>query len=150
MGREQPLLTRSDVSSKQEPGDRTRGTTSDGGRGRAGGSSAWSRLRTRSVSSDVSNGEERVSLVFTADPWGGLLALAIRLLTFFNAPWLAWFCLMPNKGENCLHGTPGSDAEQLEIFARCFTFRDDTSQQPGRQTIPLEACHHPQGEVAVR
>lgn len=94
----------------------------------------------------MSNGEERVSLPFTTDPWG-LLALAIRLLTFFDALWLAWFHLMPNTGENCLHSTPGSDAEQLE-FASCFTFRDDTSQQPGRQTIPLEACH-PQGKVAV-
>lgn len=47
---------------------------------------------------------------------------------------------MPNKGENCLHSTPGSDTEQLKL-ATAFTFRDDTSQQPGRKTIPLEECH---------
>lgn len=54
---------------------------------------------------------------------------------------------MPNKGKNCLHSTPGSDTEQLKL-ARFFTFRDDTSQQPGRKTIPLEACH-PQVKVAA-
>lgn len=46
---------------------------------------------------------------------------------------------MPNKGENCLHSTLGLDTEQLKL-ARSFTFKDYTNQQPGRKTIPLEAC----------
>jgi hypothetical protein len=47
---------------------------------------------------------------------------------------------MPNKGKNCLHHTLGPDADQLKL-TKSFTFKHDTSQQPWRKTIPLEACH---------
>lgn len=47
---------------------------------------------------------------------------------------------MSNKRKNCLHSTLGLDTVQLKL-AKSFTFKDDTSQQPGRKTIPLEACH---------
>lgn len=49
---------------------------------------------------------------------------------------------MPNKGKNRLLSTPGSDAEQLKL-ARSFPFRADTSQQPGKKTIPFEAASFP-------
>lgn len=47
---------------------------------------------------------------------------------------------MPNKGKNCLHSTPGSDTEQLKL-ARSFNFGDDTTQQPGKKTVPSKARH---------